>query len=257
MNINGKHTGLMITYNHAWPPLVCHGLASYLLDRVNEGRGFIHMSQYYSCQLEYGVQCIWCSSHWTNVCRQGMPWTLTATLQLLSLAHKYSSSYKISQTLIYNLDTVVRWLEAETSTIEGLNTFQSNWVTPSCMHIYKFVAICRATKYSIIYICVTFCIAGNFRRRKLSQIGRKGAFRGENFRGIWTDCIDGCGILKIWWRKLLQVAVKLRNLWRFSPSKVSRYMLPSQRACRTIILWLWHLLFSNPGYAIGSCSLNP
>ena len=27
-------------------------------------------------------------------------------------------------------------------------------------------------------------IAGNFRGRKLSRIGRKGAFRGENFRGM-------------------------------------------------------------------------
>ena len=30
----------------------------------------------------------------------------------------------------------------------------------------------------------TYCIAGNFRGRKLSRIGRKGAFRGENFRGM-------------------------------------------------------------------------
>ena len=31
----------------------------------------------------------------------------------------------------------------------------------------------------------TLCtVAGNFRGRKLSRIGRKGAFRGENFRGM-------------------------------------------------------------------------
>ncbi|MCG8625297.1 MAG: septin family protein [Proteobacteria bacterium] len=30
----------------------------------------------------------------------------------------------------------------------------------------------------------TYHIAGNFRGRKLSWIGRKGAFRGENFRGM-------------------------------------------------------------------------
>ena len=32
-----------------------------------------------------------------------------------------------------------------------------------------------------------YCIAGNFRERKLSRISRKGAFHGENF----------CGILKL------------------------------------------------------------
>ena len=30
----------------------------------------------------------------------------------------------------------------------------------------------------------TYRIAGNFRGRKLSRIGRKRAFRGENFRGM-------------------------------------------------------------------------
>ena len=44
-----------------------------------------------------------------------------------SLAHKYSSSYKISPTLMWTV-TIVRWLEAETfsySIVEP-NTFQSN-----------------------------------------------------------------------------------------------------------------------------------
>ena len=46
-------------------------------------------------------------------------------------------------------------------------------------------------------------IAGNFWGRKLLQIR--------------------CGMPKISWRKLLWVAVKSWNSWRFSPSKVSRY----------------------------------
>ena len=59
---------------------------------------------------------------------------------------------------------------------------------------------------------------------KLSRIGRKGAFRRENFRGMLTH-IDGCGMPKILWRKFLQVAIKSWNSWRFSPSKVSRYTI--------------------------------
>ena len=53
--------------------------------------------------------------------------------------------------------------------------------------------ICGLTSYikgtlgaSVVFILDGFDeyrIAGNFRGRKLSRIGRKGAFRGENFRG--------------------------------------------------------------------------
>ena len=43
-------------------------------------------------------------------------------------------------------------------------------------------------------------------------IGRKGAFRRENFCGlIDIDCIDGYGMPKTSWRKLSRVAVKLQN----------------------------------------------
>ena len=66
---------------------------------------------------------------------------------------------------------------------------------------------------------------GNFRERKLSQMGRKGAFHRENFRGMLNWLHNGCGMPKISWRKLLRVAVKSRNLWRFSLSKVSHYMV--------------------------------
>ena len=51
-------------------------------------------------------------------------------------------------------------------------------------------------------------IAGNFRGRKLSRIDRKGAFRGENFRGTyWSH--NGCGMPRISWIKLSRMAEKL------------------------------------------------
>ena len=68
-----------------------------------------------------------------------------------------------------------------------------------------------------------YCIAGNFQGRKLLWIGRKGAFCRENFHGILNWSYNGCGLPKISWRKLLRVAVKSQNSWRFSPSKISCY----------------------------------
>ena len=43
---------------------------------------------------------------------------------------------------------------------------------------------------------LNYRIAGNFRGRKLSRIGRKAAFRGENFRGMLTGCIMGVACLE-------------------------------------------------------------
>ena len=36
----------------------------------------------------------------------------------------------------------------------------------------------------ILILRIAYRIVGNFRGRKLSRIGSKGAFRGENFRGM-------------------------------------------------------------------------
>ena len=85
----------------------------------------------------------------------------------------------------------------------------------------------RIINNNIVQYHSSYCIAGNFRGRKLSRMGRKGAFHRarENFAECQTDCIDGYGMPKISWRKLLRVAVKSWNSWRFSPSKVSRYMV--------------------------------
>ena len=77
----------------------------------------------------------------------------------------------------------------------------------------------------------TVAIAGNFWGRKLSQIGWKGAFRGEKFCRILNWSHNGCGMPKNF------MAVKSQNSWRFSPSwsKVSRYMVSDRWM---IITWM-------------------
>ena len=68
---------------------------------------------------------------------------------------------------------------------------------------------------SVLY----YRIAGNFRGRKLSWIGRKGAFcvmLNWSHNGYGVACLKFCGENFCGW---------LRNLWRFSPLKVSRYAI--------------------------------
>ena len=70
-----------------------------------------------------------------------------------------------------------------------------------CVFLFMFVGSCLASSpgplrgerawVHTVNACVDilrkfavkYRIAGNFRGRKLSRIGKKGAFRGENFRG--------------------------------------------------------------------------
>ena len=63
------------------------------------------------------------------------------------------------------------------------------------------------------------------RKRKLSHIGEKYDFHGENFCGLLV--CQRTSRSKILWRKLLWIATKPWNLWKFkySPSKVSHYMV--------------------------------
>ena len=63
--------------------------------------------------------------------------------------------------------------------------------------------------------------------RKFSRIGRKWTFRGMV---NWSH--NGCGMPKISWWKLSRAALRLRNLWRFSPLKVSRYNM-----CSLVLAW--------------------
>ena len=68
-------------------------------------------------------------------------------------------------------------------------------------------------------------IAGNFRGRKLLQIGKK-----YDFRAVPKYLRH-----QILRTKFLQIATKLRNPRKFSPSKVSRYMvLFAGRGCKRL-----------------------
>ena len=71
-------------------------------------------------------------------------------------------------------------------------------------------------------------IAGNFRERKLSQIGEKYNFRGENFHRLLTFAAPkDARLRRILQRKLSQIATKTRNSRKFSSSKVSHYTVSS------------------------------
>ena len=64
-------------------------------------------------------------------------------------------------------------------------------------------------------------IAENFWGRKLPWIGEKYDFRGENFRRLLAFAAPKNAMPQILQRKLLQIATKLQNSWKFLPSKVS------------------------------------
>ena len=65
--------------------------------------------------------------------------------------------------------------------------------------------------------------SGKLSRNKLSRIGEKYNFCGENFRECSLLPCQRMPHPHILWRKLLQIATKLRNSWKFSLSKVSCY----------------------------------
>ena len=64
-------------------------------------------------------------------------------------------------------------------------------------------------------------IAENFWGRKLPWIGEKYDFRGENFCRLLAFAAPKNAMPQILQRKLLQIATKLQNSWKFLPSKVS------------------------------------
>ena len=72
---------------------------------------------------------------------------------------------------------------------------------------------------------VMYRIVGNFRGRKLSWIGKKWPFCGENLRGMLKSIIGWYGHTQLLWRKLSLVVPKPRNSWMFSPSEILRYMV--------------------------------
>ena len=74
-------------------------------------------------------------------------------------------------------------------------------------------------------------IAEHFQEKKLSRIGKKWLFRGENFHGILNPIIGRYGTPKFPGENFHgYMALKLRNLWMFSPSKFFRYTISNQLA---------------------------
>ena len=71
-------------------------------------------------------------------------------------------------------------------------------------------------------------IAGNFRGRKLSRIGRIGAFHGENVRGMLTGRIMGVACLEFRGENF-RGWLKIAKFVKVSPSKVSHYTVKPTR----------------------------
>ena len=74
--------------------------------------------------------------------------------------------------------------------------------------------------------------------RKLSQIGKKWPFCGENFCGMLKTCHRWVQHAQFSWRILSWVAPKQRNLWIFLPQKLCaiRYLLVILSKSNNIIL---------------------
>ena len=86
--------------------------------------------------------------------------------------------------------------------------------TPSCTACVSVLCVLQRTCYHIV---------GNFRGRKLSQIGEKYNFHGENFRRLLAFAVPKDATPQILQRKLSHIATNPQNSQKFSPSKVSRY----------------------------------
>ena len=71
-------------------------------------------------------------------------------------------------------------------------------------------------------LTTVYRIAGNFRGRKLSQIGEKYDFCRENFRGLLAFAVPKDAMPQISRTKLSRKATKPRDSHKFSPSKVFR-----------------------------------
>ena len=66
---------------------------------------------------------------------------------------------------------------------------------------------------------IRYCIAGNFQRRKLSRIGEKYDFHGENFCELLAFATPKDAMPQILQSKISRIATKPRNSRKFSPSK--------------------------------------
>ena len=77
-----------------------------------------------------------------------------------------------------------------------------------------------------VICCFVYHIAGRFQGRKLLQIGEKYDLCRENFRGLFAFAALKDVMLPNFMEKIFSNTHKiLQNSWKFSPSKVSRYMI--------------------------------
>ena len=118
-----------------------------------------------------------------------------------------------------------------------------HWITDcgpgigSCMYVCMYVchafgiqlrlSACAMATLFVPQICMcAYCIAGNFRGRKLSRMSKKWPFR-----RMLKPIVGVYGTPQISWRKLLRVALNSQNSWTFSPSKVFRYTVLCACVC--------------------------
>ena len=105
------------------------------------------------------------------------------------------------------------------------------WLT----NIHKYITSSARVPNSRYYILADYMqipYSGKLSREKAFMNPWNISFRGENFRGFATDrmlcAINQSGPHPFSWRKLSRTAVHPQNSWKFSPSKVSRYMVLPQ-----------------------------
>ena len=85
----------------------------------------------------------------------------------------------------YTLDTRYRNTTYGKKLISILKNVRFSGKGRQSLHIIIYVMRIRKNLISYVRLDhMLYHIAGNFGGRKLSRIGRKGAFRGENFRGM-------------------------------------------------------------------------
>ena len=106
------------------------------------------------------------------------------------------------------------------SVCNGRNHSTSHKKQPFSLHITLKQQLFCVQFVDVVQI---YRIAGSYRGRKLSRIGGKMEFCGENFGGLHacTYCVDRA--FKQSRRKLSLMGTKQRNSQKISPSKVSCY----------------------------------
>ena len=99
---------------------------------------------------------------------------------------------------------------------------------PTSFILSSLTSLSTHSKVGIVVFHM-YRIAGNFQGRKLLRIGEKYEFHGENFHRLLACAAPRTTCPQILRRKLSRIATKTWNLQKFSPSKVSCYMVYMNR----------------------------